>query len=113
MVGHGNCRPLAELADPVLGFVEQPSGLLVGDHELLESKAAVGETAQVALGAVEHRIDGPRLAILTQLGDTAEAIFPSTPFTKRPASSPLNVFASSIDSLMAARGGTLRAMVSS
>jgi hypothetical protein len=98
-----------------LGRRQQPPGLLVVGDRLIERCRRIGEALEGGLQAVQELIQGwapvvPR-GNLGSPHATISATFPSTPFTKRPDSSPENVLASSMDSLIAAFTGTLRAIV--
>lgn len=105
MPGTQALRALGKRVQTCLGLADQPHRLTVAGDQLLERRPAVGEPRDGSLESIEELIQG-------DLGpaQTDSTILPSTPFTKRPDSSPENVLASSMDSLMAARTGTSRAI---
>lgn len=81
---------------------------LVGGHQLFERRRAIREPLDSLFEARQDLVKG-RLRIRAQV--TVAATRPRMPFTNRPASSPEKVFASSIDSLIAAFVGTRRSIV--
>ncbi len=87
---------------------QQAGGTLVRGDQLVERSRAVGEPPDRVLEARQQLLEGG-LGLGVQLTDAATR--PRMPFTKRPASSPENVFASSIDSLIAALVGTRLSIV--
>jgi len=93
---------------PLLGLGQQPGPALMGGDELVERSRAIRQPADRLLQARQQLLES-WLGLSAQV--TVAAIRPRMPFTKRPASSPENVFASSIDSLIAAFVGTRRSMV--
>src|SRR5438270_7463570 len=88
-------RALAQAREVRVGLVQQLQGLLVRRNERLQRCRGVGQPLDRLLEAFD-RVSRP------YRHDAAAATRPSTPLTNRPASSPENVLASSIDSLMAA-----------
>src|SRR2546421_28223 len=76
---------------------------VVRRHELLQRRRPVSELPNRPLELRQQIVQTARFAQVA-----VAATRPRTPFTNRPASSPEKVFASSIDSLMAALVGTLR-----
>src|SRR4029077_7647855 len=87
---------------------QEPGGAFVRGDELVERGRAFGEPADGLLEARQQLVEAG-LRLRAQL--TVAATRPRMPLTKRPASSPEKVLASSIDSLMAALGGTRRSIV--
>src|SRR6267378_4490568 len=76
--------------------------------ELVERGGTFRKPADRLLEAREQLLEG---LLRRSAQVTVAATRPRMPFTKRPASSPEKVFASSIDSLIAALVGTRRSMV--
>src|SRR5260370_4081596 len=91
-----------------LGLGQEPAGLFVGGDELVERSGAVGQPADSLLEAYQPLLER-RLGLRAPL--PVAAARPRMPLTKRPASSPEKVLASSIDSLIAALVGTRRSIV--
>src|SRR6266849_5492676 len=98
----------SQRVEPGFGFDQQPCSALMGGHELIERGRPIGQPANRLLEA-RHQLLERRLGLGAQV--TVAATRPRMPLTNRPASSPENVLASSIDSLIAALVGTLRSMV--
>src|SRR5439155_4958304 len=103
----------AEVLDPgpqilqlLLRLVQQLERQPVGADQLLQRRIRVRKAGDRPLQAVQNvgRLRAHAMA---------EATRPRMPFTNLPASSPAKVLASSIDSLIAAFGGTCLSMVSS
>src|SRR6266581_708145 len=90
----------------LLRLVQQLQRKRVGADELFQRRVRVRKAGDRPLQAVQN---------VGRLGAhaMAEATRPRMPFTNRPASSPEKVLASSIDSLIAAFGGTCLSIVSS
>ena len=97
-------RALLQFSESGLDLREQPQRPLVGGDELFERGGTVGQLADRALELAEQGIEVGRGHV------AVAATRPRIPLTKRPASSPENVLARSMDSLMAAFVGTLRSM---
>jgi hypothetical protein len=94
----------------LLGVRQKAGGALVGGHELIQGRRAVGQLRDRLLEPREGFLEaGTGLLLWAQT--TLAATRPRIPLTKRPASSPEKVFASSIDSLMAALVGTCLSIV--
>ena len=112
-----------QLVETRLGLAEDADSALVSRDQLLEGSRT---TRQLGYGLLEGReqileacsVDWTSGTGLAQIASGAvsapvavvAATRPRMPFTKRPASSPENVLASSIDSLIAALVGTWRSM---
>src|SRR5205823_3501227 len=103
----------AEVLDPspqslqlLLRLAQQLERQLVGADQLLQRRVRFRKAGDRPLQAVQ---DVGRLRAHAM----AEATRPRMPFTNRPASSPEKVLASSIDSLIAAFGGTCLSILSS
>src|SRR6202521_3350678 len=81
--------------------------------QLLERSGAAGQLGDGLLEGGEQLLEAcsvDRMICVCLVQDAVAATRPRMPLTKRPASSPENVLASSIDSLMAALVGTWRSI---
>src|ERR1700686_4301257 len=87
-----------------LGLGQQLERLLVGSHQLLQRSGSAGKPRHRPLEV------GQELVETTLAHVAVAATRPRMPLTKRPASSPENVLASAIDSLIAALVGTRRSI---
>ncbi len=96
---------LLKFRETRLRLGQQPDRPIVGRHELVQRRAAVRERADRGFQVGQNVV---KLGRLHQVAVAATR--PRMPLTKRPASSPEKVFASSIDSLIAALVGTLRSI---
>src|SRR4029077_16099596 len=112
-----------QLIETRLCLGQDADGSLVGGHELLERRGACRELRDGLLERREQVLErsgfdgtlgsGPvqfASGAATAPGALIMATRPRMPFTKRPASSPEKVLASSIDSFMAAFVGTWRSI---
>ena len=102
--------PPFELLEIRLGFGEKAQRALVSGDQLVERCGASGELANRLLEAGKQLLEphGRDRRVLAQI--VVAATLPRMPLTKRPASSPENVLASSMDSLIAALVGTWRSI---
>ena len=112
-----------QLVEAQLGFREEAHRSLVSRHKLLERRGAARELCDRLLERGEQILETRGLertlssgavqfasGAVTTPGALMAATRPRMPFTKRPDSSPENVLASSMDSLMAALVGTWRSI---
>src|SRR5216683_5624663 len=101
-------RLCLEGLEPGFGVGQQPPGPFMRGNQLVEWGRAIGEPADRLLEARQQLFERG-LGLRAQV--TVAATRPRIPLTKRPASSPEKVLASSIDSLIAALVGTRRSIV--
>src|SRR4029077_2949314 len=100
--------PRLQRLETCLGVGQKPPRTFMGSHQLVERGRAVGQAGDGFLQASQQLFES-WLGLVAQV--TVAATRPRMPLTNRPASSPENVLASSIDSLIAALVGTRRSIV--